>query len=108
MLKYDFDINVESVVINLKRLINQIYKLLPLREEDGNWERPLKTILEEFAGLNRLLTSQEAILVPLISKLEGLFTLTEKTDFDLYRSTIFECLGLCSKISEQLCQLYKT
>ena len=33
LLKYDFDINIESVVINLKRLVNQIYKLLPMREE---------------------------------------------------------------------------
>lgn len=106
LLKYDFDINIESVVINLKRLVNQIYKLLPMREEQEYWQKPLETILEELAGLHRLLLpTQEPILTTLISKLEGLFTLTKDSDFELYRRTIFECLGLCNKIAEDLCRL---
>ena len=104
-LKYDFDINIESVVINLKRLINQIYKLLPVREEGGEWQKPLETILEEFSGLNRLFLNQQPTLLILISKLEGLFVLTQDSDFDLYRRVIFDCLGLCNKLSEDICLL---
>ena len=32
-LKYNIEIDNEYIVINLKRIINQIYKLLPNREE---------------------------------------------------------------------------
>lgn len=40
---------------------------------------------------------------PLISKLEGLYSLTEEEDFLCYRRTIFECLGLMNKIQKELC-----
>jgi hypothetical protein len=46
MTKYNVEIN--NVIINksLHRLVNQTYKLLPMREEGSNWEKPLKTIME--------------------------------------------------------------
>ena len=34
-------INKESIDFNLKRIINQVYKLLPMREEGRDWEKPL-------------------------------------------------------------------
>jgi hypothetical protein len=34
-------ISADAVKFNLKRLTNQVYKLLPLREEGGNWKLPL-------------------------------------------------------------------
>jgi hypothetical protein len=37
LLKYDLYIENEAIKSNLMRLTNQVYKLLPLREEDGNW-----------------------------------------------------------------------
>ena len=102
-LKYDFQISKDSVKAELKRLTNQIYKLLPSREEGLDWERPLSTILEELAGLQRLFTTNETLLLRLISKLEGLFTLTESNNFQLFRSIIFECLSLLSELIN-LCQ----
>ena len=37
LIKYNTLIDNEAIIINLKRLTNQIYKLLPLREEGGDW-----------------------------------------------------------------------
>lgn len=103
LLKYDFDINNDAVLVNLRRLTNQIYKLLPLREEGGDWRKPLSTIMEELAGMDRLFLGQHSVLFKLSCKLEGLFELTEENDFMLYRGVIFECLGLLGEL-EKICR----
>jgi len=46
ILKYNVKILDEDVSNRLQNLINQVYKLLPIREEKENWEKPLETILE--------------------------------------------------------------
>lgn len=96
--QYETEITNDAIVVNLKRLTNQIYKLLPTREENGDWQRPLETIIEEVAGMSELLVDQHVYLFKILSKLKGLFTLTEDKDFLLYRSVIFECLGLIGEI----------
>lgn len=98
VLKYDIEIDDGAVEVNLNRLINQIYKLLPNREEGINWQKPLSTIIEEFSGMDRLLFNQHKILFSLLCKLEGLYTLTDEEDFQLYRRTIFECLSLVGEL----------
>lgn len=98
LIKYNAEIQDTVIVDNLHRLINQVYKLLPNREEGIDWEKPLTTIVEELAGMDRLLIDQQDILFPLLCKLEGLFTLAEEDDFQLYRRTIFECLSLMNSI----------
>ena len=40
VLKYDIDIQDTAIAENLKRLTNQIYKLLPGREENLDWQTP--------------------------------------------------------------------
>jgi len=37
LLKYDFNIDNNAIQANLKRLTNQVYKLLPIREEGADW-----------------------------------------------------------------------
>jgi hypothetical protein len=37
ILKYDIEIETTDIVAYLARLTNQIYKLLPSREEGLNW-----------------------------------------------------------------------
>lgn len=100
ILKYDLDIDKEAIQVSLKRLINQTYKLLPIREEMGNWERPLETIIEELAGMQSLFYNQQPLLYKLSCKLEGLFSLTEEDDFMTYRGVIFECLGLLGEFKD--------
>lgn len=98
ILKYGAEIDKSAIDKNLNRITNQIYKLLPSREEKTDWQKPLTTIIEELAGMDRLLFDQHEILFPLLCKLEGLFLLSEDKDFFLYRRTIFECLGLINNI----------
>jgi hypothetical protein len=102
-IKYNAEINNDSIIKELKRITNLIYKLLPNREENIDWEKPLETVIEELAGMDRLLIDQHDNLFPLLSKLEGLFTLTNEEDFILFRRTIFECLNLINSIIKQ-CQ----
>lgn len=103
-IKYGIIINDDSVQKNLKRLTNQIYKLLPEREEELDWRSPLNTIILELAGMDRLLVDQHDILFPLLCKLEGLLILTQPEDFYMFRRTIFECLSLMSNLKKNLCQ----
>ena len=104
IIKYDAEIKDDSIKINLQRITNQIYKLLPNREEGIDWEKPLSTLIEELAGMDNLLIDQHDILFPLLCKLEGLLTLTSEQDFFLYRRTIFECLGLMNDLIKS-CQV---
>ena len=101
-LKYETEIQNNAIVQNLKRLTNQIYKLLPNWEEGVDWRKPLTTILEEFAGMDRLFLNYHTTLFSLLCKLEGLFTLddkeNEKENFFIFRKTIFECLSLVNDL----------
>ena len=102
IIKYDAFIENEAIIANLSRLVNQIYKLLPSREEGLDWEKPLSTIVEEFSGMSMLLLGYHKTLFSLLCKLEGLFTLTEKDDFMAFRKTIFECLNLVGELKENV------
>ena len=103
--KYNISFSQETISAELKKLTNQIYKLLPFREEQVDWETPLTTILEELAGMDRMLGNQAEAFASLLFKLEGLFSLVQEDDFQLYRRTIFECLSICGSLKEGLvCQ----
>lgn len=104
ILKYNVDIEEQTIHNRLQNLINQIYKLLPSREEGVDWEKPLQTVLEELAGMQRLMNcGYSEIFFPLLNKLEGLYSLVEDDDFLCYRRTIFECLGLMNDLQRLIC-----
>lgn len=105
IIKYNIDISDSAVQSNLKRIINQVYKLLPMREEGSDWQKPLETLMEELKGMSKLLIGQQEIFFSLLCKLEGLFTLTQEEDFLQYRRTIFECLGLLNLLNKNVKQL---
>lgn len=97
----------EAINDNLLRLINQTYKLLPNREENVDWEKPLLNIVEELLGMKELLVGQQDILFRLSSKLLGLLKLSElqlssEEEFLLFRGTIFDCLNLLSRIKDNV------
>lgn len=97
--KYDNEIKEDFIIINLKRLINQTYKLLPNKEEGIDWITPLQTIIEELAGMAGLFDDNLGPdTLSLLSKLEGLKTLED--DFFNFRRTIFECLNLMNKVKD--------
>lgn len=104
-LKYNIEIDDKNISNRLKQLINLVYKLLPMREEsNADWQTLLSTIIEEIAGMHRLLPEEyNDILFSLLCKLEGLFTLTDEDSFFDFRRTIFESLNLMNKVKEK-CQ----
>ena len=103
ILKYDINIEEKTINKRIKNLINQIYKLLPNREEGVDWQKPLQTILEELAGMQRLMNcGYSDIYFPLLNKLEGLYSLIDEKDFSCYRRTVFECLGLMNKLQKEM------
>lgn len=98
------EIDDRTIQASIKRIINLIYKLLPMREEGQDWSKPLETIIVELKGLHNLLIGRRDKLFLIICKLEGMLSLTEKDDFDLFRRTIFECINLLSALEHDLCQ----
>lgn len=97
------EIDVEAVRFNIKRIINQVYKLLPMREEGRDWIKPLETLIEELSGMKRLIYGQDDLFFLILCKMEGLFSLNKKEDMDLYRRIIFECLGLLNSLEKNVC-----
>ena len=96
--KYNLEVTPDTLNINIKKIINLTYKLLPMREEGNDWTKLLETLVEELVGMNRLIIDLQSDLFPIICKMEGLFSLTEASDMPLYRRTIFECLSLLNRL----------
>ena len=96
-------INKESIDFNLKRIINQVYKLLPMREEGRDWEKPLQTLIEQLSGMKRLIDGQDDLFFLILCKMEGLFSLNKNEDMTIYRRIIFECLGLLNTLEQNVC-----
>ena len=97
-------IEKEAVAKNLKRIINQVYKLLPSREEGKNWEKPLETLIEEIAGMTKLIEGQDELFFLILCKMKGLFSLTKDSDMILYRRIILELLSLLNQLKINVCQ----
>lgn len=90
------EFNEEVIKKDLKRLTNQIWKLIPMKENGEDWEKHLSNVLIELAGLQVLFDNQLDFLI-LLSKLEGL-RVQEDIPFTLYRKTIFNSIELLNKI----------
>lgn len=101
IIKYNIEIDNKAIVNNIDRITNQIFKLLPCREEGGDWVAPLRNLMLEIAGMNKLLIDQSDLFL-LLCKMEVLLTLTEEKDFFDFRKIIFECLGLLGKVKKCL------
>lgn len=93
--KYGFEVSVEDINTNVKRLTNQMWKLIPMREHKEDWEKQLNTVIVEIAGLNEIFITPH--FLQLLSKLEGLRI--QETDFELYRKTVFECISLLQELN---------
>ena len=89
-IKYNFNFKQEDIDVNVRRLTNQLWKLIPMREHDEDWKKQLDTVIIEIAGLNEIFSGPQFLQV--LSKLEGLKV--SDTSFELYRRTIFESISL--------------
>ena len=88
---YGFNLSTETVISDINRLTNQLWKLIPMRENKENWLGQLETVIIELTGLNTIFAKQNNFIV-LLSKLEGLKTV--ETEFNTYRKTVFEAISL--------------
>ena len=72
MNKYDFEFTIEVVEKNVRRLTNQLWKLIPMREHEEDWLKQLDTVTIEIAGLNEIFEGPQ--FLQMLCKLEGLKT----------------------------------
>lgn len=94
--KYGIDFPVETREKDFVRLVNQLWKLIPMREHDEDWVNHLSIVIEEISGLVEIYKDKVEGLI-LLSKLEGL-TSNVCADFMIYRKTVFKCIDLLGKV----------
>ena len=82
---------------DLHRLVNQIWKLLPMRENEENWQKQLNSVLNELYGLHYIFGDQLDFLI-LLSKLEGL---KDSDDFMTYRMVVFSAISLFTELANR-------
>lgn len=92
--KYNIDFSKSDVLKNIRRLTNQLWKLIPMRENEEDWQKQLDTVILELVGLNEIFIGP--IYLQALSKLEALKV--KDIDFELYRKTIFECISLIQSL----------
>lgn len=93
------EFNSEAIIANCQRLTNQVWKLIPMRENQEDWQRQLETCLNEIIGLTDVLGIYPKHLEAII-KLDGL--LIRESDFAFFRKTIFETISLLQEIKKKI------
>jgi hypothetical protein len=93
--RYGREISPEEWLKYVKKIKNDVFKLLPLREEGLEWDKHLNTVMVELNGFVGLTKSEKFISI--LSKLEALLFLEE---FLIYRKTIFEVLSILDGMEE--------
>lgn len=94
--KYKINFSQETKREDSIRLINQLWKLIPMKENNEDWETHWKNMLEEISGLAKLYNNKTESLI-LLSKLEGLDS-SACDDFMIYRKTVFRCIDLLTQV----------
>lgn len=93
--KYSISFPVATIKKNLKRLTNQLWKLIPMRENGEEWKKQLNQVKFEIVGLSELFLN-DPLFLQLLTKLEGL-EITDTSFFD-YRKTVFEAINLLQEV----------
>lgn len=88
----EINFDKKSIDKTISQLTNQIWKLIPMRENNEDWEKQLDTVIIRIAGLNEMF-SQDWRFLELYITLKGLRFEAPEMDFSLYRKTVFECIG---------------
>ena len=96
--KYGFSFSMDQIAVNVRRLTNQLWKLIPMRENKEDWKKQLNTDVIEIAGLYEIFNTPH--FLQLLSKLEGVRA--KEINFELYRKTIFECISLLQELNRDI------
>lgn len=81
---------------NIIRLTNQMWKLIPMKENHEKWEQQLESVLNELIGIEQMYLIADENFLILLSKLKGLKT--SNVSFEVYRSTVFKCISLLREV----------
>lgn len=58
---YGFDFRARDIEVSVRRLTNQLWKLIPMREHEENWTKQLDTVILEIAGLYEIFLSPQLL-----------------------------------------------
>lgn len=93
--KYNINFSKEEIKDEVIRLTNQLWKLIPMWENNEDWNKQLESVIIDIAGKDEIFLHNSHFL-QLLSKLEGLRV--ENTEFVIYRKTVFECINLINEV----------
>jgi len=97
--KYGGSLSEKSLQEYFKHLINRIWKILPMKEQNClTLDKYLFNLKIELVGGEEMLLNN-GLFVELIFNLESLNNLTLK---DEYKPQIFKCINICEKIINNL------
>lgn len=97
--KYGFKVEKDLLQKDKKRLINQMWKLIPMRENEEDWQGQINVLIEEISGLAEIFKNNLDCFI-LLCKLEGL-TSEVCEDFMIYRKTVFRCIELIARVLDE-------
>lgn len=90
----NFRFSLKAWEHNNTRLTNQIFKLLPMFEENEDWEKQRETILLELLGYNDMFIDNPGFMV-LIGHLRSL---SHCEDQMIFRKVIFQAITALKEI----------
>lgn len=99
--KYNLEFSNDVIKASVKYLINQVWKLIPMKEKSEDWKSQLSKVIIEIIGLSVIFMQEPKFLI-LLTKLEGLLNSDSSLDFDIYRKEIFESINLIHELGEEL------
>lgn len=85
-----------AIQTDINRLTNQLWKLIPMRENGEDWIGQLDSVLLELSGLEDIYSIEDEKFIILLSKLNGLRKVD--TEFLIYRKTVFKCISLLREL----------
>lgn len=95
--KYNGQISDENIKDYCNTLVNKIFKLLALRDEnDPTRFKYHKSLMYELAGADELLI-EDTYFTSLLVNLEYIYLIEDKEDF---KSKIFGCISMVKKIPQ--------
>lgn len=97
--KYGGELDNNSLQEYFKHLINRLWKILPMKEQNClTLDKYLFNLRIELMGGERILLSS-GLFIELINNLESLSDLDKKEE---YKPQIFKCINICEKIINKL------
>ena len=98
MTKYGFEVKQSVIDTTISRLTNQLWKLIPMKEQEEDWEKQLDIVILEIVGLNEIFSSNPTFL-QLLAKLEGLKNM--QIEFSAYRKIVFDSINLLQGLKKR-------